>query len=160
MTDYISINIALLANVIFVSTCNIKTWSVSRLFVSIWKTCTNYNILNIGFILNSNALGEHAQKKMSQIVEKVHKGGGSNPKSKKSTFQMQTTLTRGGGSEFFTFFPNSINQKYNIDFYDWDCYWHYYNLGMWHHFQDIKWIENFCSLFFKIKEFTNILVYP
>ena len=28
------------------------------------------------------------QKKISQIVEKVHKGGGSNPKSKKSTFQM------------------------------------------------------------------------
>ena len=57
MTDYISIYIAMLAYVIFVSTCNIETWSVSRLFVSIWKTCTNYNILNIGFILNSNALG-------------------------------------------------------------------------------------------------------
>ena len=54
MTDYISIYIAMLA---FVSTCNIETWSVSRLFVSIWKTCTNCNVLNINFILNSNALG-------------------------------------------------------------------------------------------------------
>ena len=54
---------------------------------------------------------------MSQIVEKVHKGGGgANPKSKKSTFQMQTTLTRGGGSEFFTFFPNSNNRNMTLTF--------------------------------------------
>ena len=29
---------------------------------------------------------------------------------------MQTTLTRGGGSEFFTFFPNSNNRNMTLTF--------------------------------------------
>ena len=34
-------------------------------------------------LVSINNLGEHSQKKMSQIVEKVHKGGGVKSKIKK-----------------------------------------------------------------------------
>ena len=39
--------------------------------------------LRVASIPNLSLLGEHAQKKMSQIVEKVHKGGGVKSKIKK-----------------------------------------------------------------------------
>ena len=59
-------------------------------------------------IFESLHKGSIRKKKCHKLWKKSRRGGGSNPKSKKSTFQMQTTLTRGGGSEFFTFFPISI----------------------------------------------------
>ena len=43
------------------------------------------------------------QKKKSQIMEKVQKGGGSAPKIKKSKIQNLDFLIRGGGSEFSFF---------------------------------------------------------
>ena len=57
--------------------------------------------------------------KCHKLWKKSIRGGGSKPKSKQSTFQMQTNLTRGGGFEFFTFFPNVNIMQSNklLDYY-------------------------------------------
>ena len=49
---------------------------------------------------------------MSQIVEKVHKGGGSKAKSKQFTFQMQTTLTNRNMTLTFMIYGTDIGEIY------------------------------------------------
>ena len=54
---------------------------------------------------------------MSQIVEKVEKGEGGERQNQNSLhFKCKLTFTRGGGSGFFTFFPNSNNRNMTLTF--------------------------------------------
>ena len=48
-------------------------------------------------------------------MEKVHKGG-QRQNQNSLHFKCRLTLTEGGGSDFFNFFPNSNNMKYDLDF--------------------------------------------
>ena len=50
--------------------------------------------------------GEPSKKKMSQIVEKVHKGGGGQRQNQNSLhFKCRLTLTEEGGGRNFSDFP-------------------------------------------------------
>ena len=61
-------------------------------------------------------LGDQSKLKMSQIVEKFQKGGGDQRQNQNSLhFKWRLTLT-SGGSEFFTFLPNSNNRNMTLIF--------------------------------------------
>ena len=83
-------------------------WKISNFRRVIVAISDFFIVLELLLYLESlkSQLGEHSKKKMSQIGERVHKGGGVKSKIKKFYISNIDYFDQRGGAELFTCFPN------------------------------------------------------